>query len=161
VTVEKMNNIIKPKPIGVYHTNFPVSLKAIESFKNPLGRVAFNIAGSDPKPIIKIVPDMFKGEQNAEPLKQDWQQPIVAWTRKLDPRIQPGDIYSDAKVEVPYSPIPVFETPLIFAKGQDYRITDKFTKTKAKKASFPTGNAKTFNGNESTINMNPRGDFKL
>jgi len=50
------------------------------------------VAGADPKPIISIVPDMFKGEMPAEPRKSNWQQPIVAWSRKVDPRIQPGDV---------------------------------------------------------------------
>lgn len=56
--VEKMSAIIPSKSIGVYHTNFPVSAKALKSFKNPLGRVGFTSA--NPKKTLKqLVPDMF------------------------------------------------------------------------------------------------------
>jgi len=96
-----MSNIIKPKPISVYHTNFPVSMQAIRDFKNPLGRVAFNVAGTNPKPISNIVPDMFKNEVKPEPIKIGWQQPIVAWTKKAIKGIEASDIYSDAFVETP------------------------------------------------------------
>jgi len=64
-------------------------------------------------------------------------------------------------VETPFSPVKVFETPLITKDGKDYRITDRFTLKTQKKAIFPKGDAKTKDGKQSLINMNPRGDFKL
>jgi len=71
-------------------------MQAIKDFKNPLGRVAFNVGGTDPKPISKIVPGMFQTEVQPEPKKMGWQQPIVSWTKKAVPSIQAGDVYSSA-----------------------------------------------------------------
>jgi len=37
-----MNTIKTNIKVGVYHTNFPISLNAVKNFKNPLGKVSFS-----------------------------------------------------------------------------------------------------------------------
>jgi len=68
-----------------------VSLQAIGSFKNPLGKVAFNAAVAPKKPLKEIVPGSFTNWDVVKtPAKIGWQQPIIPWKPNLG--IAPSDL---------------------------------------------------------------------
>lgn len=65
----------------------------------------------------------------------------------------------DAGVETPYKPFRVISTPLISAHGKTYRISDKFSLKKGKKATFKVQSPA--DGKNYKVTLNPRGTFKI
>mmetsp|Transcript_76434 Transcript_76434/g.165405 ORF Transcript_76434/g.165405 Transcript_76434/m.165405 type:complete len:315 (+) Transcript_76434:339-1283(+) len=151
-----MTSIIKPKEIGIYHTNFPVSAKALTNFKNPLAKVGFTVK-NQAVPLGSILPDSFPGESKDEPRNIGWQQPIISWTSQKASGLKPGDLFVNAETAGTYKPFTEFSTARITKRGRDYVLNDSFMKKK-----YPAlfGSNKAKDGAQSNIRL-PNGDNKF
>jgi hypothetical protein len=94
-----------------------------------------------------------------EPLKIGWQQPIVGWSETPTSRLNLTDTFINALVRGKHHPYTNIYTPAFVHNNKSYRISDKFSRKRKRKAIFPN-QGKVKNGKEYQVTL-PVGNRKI